>query len=92
MEGSRTAIIDIGSNSIRLVVYQGPRRLPAILYNEKVLAGLGSSLAQTGAIDDDALTLASAALARFAALTREMGCDEVRTVATAARMVGGGVS
>ena len=84
MEGSRTAIIDIGSNSIRLVVYQGPRRLPAILYNEKVLAGLGSSLAQTGAIDDDALTLASAALARFAALTREMGCDEVRTVATAA--------
>jgi exopolyphosphatase/guanosine-5'-triphosphate,3'-diphosphate pyrophosphatase len=38
----RTAIIDIGSNSIRLVVYQGPARLPAILFNEKVLAGLAA--------------------------------------------------
>jgi len=34
----RTGIIDIGSNSIRLVVYQGPERLPAVLFNEKVMA------------------------------------------------------
>lgn len=84
MDGSRTAIIDIGSNSIRLVVYQGPPRLPAILFNEKVLAGLGRSLAQTGTIDEDAFALAGAALARFGALAREMACDDVRTVATAA--------
>ena len=84
MKGPRTAIIDIGSNSIRLVVYQGPARLPAILFNEKVLAGLGRSLAQTGTIDEEALTLASVALSRFAILAREMACDEVRTVATAA--------
>ncbi|MFL0418305.1 Ppx/GppA family phosphatase [Sphingomonas sp. 179-I 2A4 NHS] len=84
MDGTRTAIIDIGSNSIRLVVYQGPVRLPAILFNEKVLAGLGRSLAQTGAIDEPSLALATAALARFAALAREMACDTVRTVATAA--------
>lgn len=84
MEGSRTAIIDIGSNSIRLVVYQGPPRLPATLFNEKVLAGLGRSLAQTGAIDAEAFALAGSALARFGALAREMGCDDVRTVATAA--------
>jgi exopolyphosphatase/guanosine-5'-triphosphate,3'-diphosphate pyrophosphatase len=81
---ARTAIIDIGSNSIRLVVYQGPRRLPAVLFNEKVLAGLGKSLSRTGAIDEQAMALAGTALSRFAALAREMDCDEVRTVATAA--------
>ena len=84
MAAPRTAIIDIGSNSIRLVVYQGPARLPATLFNEKVLAGLGRSLAQTGAIDAEAMAAAEAALGRFAALVRELRCDTVRTVATAA--------
>lgn len=80
----RAAIIDIGSNSIRLVVYQGPPRLPAILFNEKVLAGLGRSLAQSGSIDPQAMALAATALGRFAALAREMDVTRLRTVATAA--------
>lgn len=80
----RTAIIDIGSNSIRLVVYQGSARLPATLFNEKVMAGLGRGLAETGAIDSASLATARAALARFAALAREMRVGELRTVATAA--------
>ena len=80
----RTAIIDIGSNSIRLVVYQGPQRLPAILFNEKVMAGLGRGLAATGAIDAGALAIAQVALRRFAAVAREMQATSVRTVATAA--------
>ena len=67
----RVAIIDIGSNSVRLVVYEGAARLPAILFNEKVMAGLGRSLSDTGAIDAGSLTLARAALARFAMLSRE---------------------
>ena len=50
---ARTAIIDIGSNSVRLVVYDGPRRLPFILFNEKVMAGLGASLARTGRIEEE---------------------------------------
>jgi exopolyphosphatase/guanosine-5'-triphosphate,3'-diphosphate pyrophosphatase len=80
----RTAIIDIGSNSIRLVVYQGPPRLPSILFNEKVLAGLGRSLAQSGAIDTQAMAVARTALQRFAGLAREMEVTRLRTVATAA--------
>ncbi|MEG3180137.1 Ppx/GppA family phosphatase [Sphingomonas sp. LT1P40] len=80
----RTGIIDIGSNSIRLVVYDGAARLPAILFNEKVMAGLGRSLAETGIIDEAALTTATTALARFGSLAREMGVDTLRTVATAA--------
>lgn len=80
----RTAIIDIGSNSIRLVVYQGPARLPAILFNEKVMAGLGRGFAATGAIDAEALAAARVALARFAALAREMEVATLKVVATAA--------
>jgi exopolyphosphatase/guanosine-5'-triphosphate,3'-diphosphate pyrophosphatase len=76
----RTGIIDIGSNSIRLVVYQGPERLPATLFNEKVMAGLG----ETGAIAATGLVVAKNALARFAAVAREMEVTRLRTVATAA--------
>ncbi|MDB5674383.1 MAG: exopolyphosphatase, partial [Sphingomonas bacterium] len=81
---ARTGIIDIGSNSIRLVVYQGPERLPSVLFNEKVMAGLGRDLAATGAIGDDGLAIADAALGRFAAVAREMNLTRLRTVATAA--------
>jgi exopolyphosphatase/guanosine-5'-triphosphate,3'-diphosphate pyrophosphatase len=80
----RTGIIDIGSNSIRLVVYQGPARLPAPLFNEKVMAGLGRGLAETGQLASGALELAIEALERFAALAREMDVESLRTVATAA--------
>ncbi len=80
----RVAIIDIGSNSVRLVVYQGAARLPATLFNEKVMAGLGRSLGETGAIEAGSLAMARGALARFAALAREMQVSELRTVATAA--------
>ena len=80
----RNAIIDIGSNSIRLVVYQGPARLPAVLFNEKVLAGLGRGLAATGAIAPESMATARTALARFARLAAEMEVTRLRTVATAA--------
>lgn len=83
-EARRTAIIDIGSNSIRLVVYQGPARLPATLFNEKVMAGLGRGLSETGRIDDEGLAVARPTLARFALLARELETDDIRTVATAA--------
>ena len=83
-DAPRTAIIDIGSNSIRLVVYQGPARVPTTLFNEKVLAGLGRSLAATGAIDAGAMAAARVALGRFAALATAMEVSRVRTVATAA--------
>ncbi|MFA5965566.1 MAG: Ppx/GppA family phosphatase [Sphingomonas sp.] len=80
----RTGIIDIGSNSIRLVVYQGPARLPSVLFNEKVMAGLGRELGVSGVIGRDALANADAALGRFAAVAREMELTSLRTVATAA--------
>ncbi len=81
---ARTAIIDIGSNSVRLVVYDGPRRIPFTLFNEKVMAGLGASLARTGAIEPEAMDRGLRAVGRFAHLCRAMKVTEIRCVATAA--------
>lgn len=80
----RVAVIDIGSNSIRLVVYDGPRRVPALIFNEKVMAGLGSKLDETGAIGDESMAVGMKALARFRQLCTLMEVDEIRCVATAA--------
>lgn len=80
----RQAIIDIGSNSIRLVVYGGPPRIPATLFNEKIMAGLGRTLDATGAIPDASIDTALKALARFKRLATMMGVVSLRTVATAA--------
>jgi exopolyphosphatase/guanosine-5'-triphosphate,3'-diphosphate pyrophosphatase len=81
---ARTAIIDIGSNSVRLVVYDGPRRIPFTLFNEKVMAGLGASLAKTGRIEPEAMERGLRAVGRFAHLCREMKVATIRCVATAA--------
>ena len=80
----RVATVDIGSNSIRLVVYQGSVRVPAILFNEKVTAGLGRDLSSTGAIGADSMALAIRALHRFWRLCGEMEVDEILCFATAA--------
>jgi hypothetical protein len=55
------AIIDIGSNSVRLVVYSGATRIPSVIFNEKVLAGLGKDVGETGAIAPEAEARALAA-------------------------------
>jgi exopolyphosphatase / guanosine-5'-triphosphate,3'-diphosphate pyrophosphatase len=75
------AIIDIGSNSIRLVVF-GPAR--EVLYNDKVLAGLGRGVVATGRIDREARALALSTLKRYAALLALIKPSQLRVVATAA--------
>ncbi len=81
---SPAAIIDIGSNSVRLVVYGGSRRIPSIVFNEKVMAGLGKGVADSGRLADEPQERALAALRRFRILTRQMGVGLTRVVATAA--------
>jgi exopolyphosphatase/guanosine-5'-triphosphate,3'-diphosphate pyrophosphatase len=80
----RSGIIDIGSNSIRLVIYDGPARIPAILFNEKVMAGLGRGVSRDGALDHQAIDRALLSLARFQRVAEQMGVPSPRTVATAA--------
>lgn len=78
------AIVDIGSNSVRLVVYSGPRRVPVPIFNEKVLAGLGAGLAGTGELSPDSQETALAALRRYRLLLDHMAIKRTRVVATAA--------
>jgi exopolyphosphatase / guanosine-5'-triphosphate,3'-diphosphate pyrophosphatase len=78
------AVVDIGSNSVRLVVYDGLRRSPTPVFNEKILCGLGKGIAITGKLDATAMVRATAALKRFRALAKQIGCHEVYAVATAA--------
>ncbi|MGP1354222.1 MAG: Ppx/GppA phosphatase family protein [Parasphingopyxis sp.] len=80
----RTAVIDIGSNSIRLVVFDGHGRLPAFLFNEKVMVGLGARRDESGALEDDAIADAMEILRRFRSLANAMNVTDMRAVATAA--------
>lgn len=77
-------IIDIGSNSVRFVAYSGTERVPAVLFNEKVMAALGRGLARDGRLDEEAMAKTLEALARFRQLAREMKLKKLHAVATAA--------
>ncbi|MEM7781006.1 MAG: Ppx/GppA family phosphatase [Pseudomonadota bacterium] len=78
------AIIDIGSNTVRMVVYGGTMRAPTVLLNEKVTPQLGRDLTKGGKLSDEAVELAMRGLKRFALLLDDLGVDDVETVATAA--------
>src|SRR5688572_26440948 len=77
-------VIDIGSNSVRLVIYEGAVRAPTPLFNEKVLCGLGRSIATTGTLGREAVERALAALRRFRAIAGVLGVGQLTVVATAA--------
>ena len=77
-------VIDIGSNSVRLVVYDGAVRAATPVFNEKVLAGLGNSIASTGRLADDSIARALDALKRFRAVARVLKVKNLRVMATAA--------
>ncbi len=80
----RVAVLDIGSNSIRLVVYDRDCRTPAPIFNEKVLCGLGRGLAETGRLSQEAMASARENLVRFVGIARAMGVKRLDALATAA--------
>ena len=77
-------VIDIGSNSVRLVIYEGAVRSPTPLFNEKVLCGLGRTVGSSRQLGRDSMERAIAALARFRAIARILGVKNVKAIATAA--------
>ncbi|MGL4636528.1 MAG: Ppx/GppA family phosphatase [Beijerinckiaceae bacterium] len=78
------AVVDIGSNSVRLVAYEGLTRAPTPVFNEKVLCGLGRGVAKTGLLPEDGVQQALQSLRRFRALIDLMQIKEVKVLATAA--------
>jgi exopolyphosphatase / guanosine-5'-triphosphate,3'-diphosphate pyrophosphatase len=83
-ERTPVSVIDIGSNSVRLVVYEGATRSPTPLFNEKVLCGLGRSVAATGRLEGDGIPRTLEALSRFRAISAQLGAGKPWVVATAA--------
>jgi exopolyphosphatase / guanosine-5'-triphosphate,3'-diphosphate pyrophosphatase len=80
----QAAVIDIGSNSVRLVIYRIEGRAIWTLFNEKALAGLGRDLATTKRLSSDGVETALKALRRFRLVLMGWDTDEVSVVATAA--------
>jgi exopolyphosphatase/guanosine-5'-triphosphate,3'-diphosphate pyrophosphatase len=77
-------VIDIGSNSVRLVVYEGAVRAAMPIFNEKVLCGLGKSIATTGQLGAEGVERALEALRRFRTVARILKVKNLRVLATAA--------
>ncbi len=80
-------VIDVGSNSVRLVLYERASRAPTILFNEKVLAGLGDKLTDDGRLDEGAMARALAAIRRFRLIADSASASKLTILATAAARV-----
>lgn len=81
---SRVGVVDIGSNSVRLVVFDGAARSPAYFYNEKLMCALGAGMSETGRLNPEGRDRALNALKRFQALAEGMDLPPLSVVATAA--------
>jgi exopolyphosphatase/guanosine-5'-triphosphate,3'-diphosphate pyrophosphatase len=78
------AVVDIGSNSMRLVVFDRLHRAPFPVFNERVFCGLGKNLAETGELHPEGVRLAKTNMLRFARLVEAMGVQRFDILATAA--------
>ncbi len=77
-------VVDVGSNSVRLVVFDGAARSPAYFYNEKIMCALGDELVSTGKLSVEGRVRALAAIRRFQLIADSMGISPLTAVATAA--------
>lgn len=80
----RCGVVDLGSNSVRLVVFEGHTRNPMAIFNEKAVLRLGRGLQDTGRLNEEAVTQAVTVMDRYYALARAMGADPFEVLATAA--------
>jgi exopolyphosphatase/guanosine-5'-triphosphate,3'-diphosphate pyrophosphatase len=80
----RCGVVDLGSNSVRLVVYEGECRNPMAIFNEKAVLRLGRGLSATGRLNDEGMTQAFTVLHRYHAVARAMGARPFEVLATAA--------
>lgn len=81
---ARVGVVDVGSNSVRLVVFDGAARSPAYFYNEKIMCALGAGVSETGHLNPQGRVRALSALRRFHRLAEGMELSSLSVVATAA--------
>ncbi|MEO9296430.1 Ppx/GppA phosphatase family protein [Devosia alba] len=78
------AVLDIGSNSVRLVVYERHARALTPLYNEKSACALGRGVGKTGRLAEANMAKALKAIKRFALVCRLMRVGKTFILATSA--------
>jgi exopolyphosphatase/guanosine-5'-triphosphate,3'-diphosphate pyrophosphatase len=81
---TRCAVVDLGSNSVRLVVFEGAGRNPVTIFNEKAVLRLGRGLQDSGMLNPEGVAQAVGVMTRFAAIARAMRADPFEVLATAA--------
>ena len=84
MTQTRSAVVDLGSNSVRLVVFEGQGRNPTAIFNEKAVLRLGRGLQQTGRLNEEGVEQALMVMARYAAIAHAMRAEPCEVLATAA--------
>ena len=77
-------ILDIGSNSIRLCVYDASSRVPVPLFNEKEVCSLALGLEHSGVLNPEGIEPALNTVGRFVALSKAMDVVRLDILATAA--------
>ena len=75
MTAQRSAVVDLGSNSVRLVVFEGTGRNPVAIFNEKAVLRLGRGMLTTGVLNADAVQQALTVMNRYTAIARAMGAE-----------------
>ena len=80
----RCAVVDLGSNSVRLVVFEGAGRTPSVIFNEKAVLRLGRGLQSTGRLNQEGMAQALTVMRRYHAIARAMRADPLEVLATAA--------
>ena len=81
---AKIAVIDIGSNSIRLVIFDRYGRYPYPLFNERITCQLGANLQQTKMLREDRIDHALETLKRFSRIVKTADLGSVHAIATAA--------
>lgn len=81
---TRRAVVDLGSNSVRLVVFQGESRNPVQIFNERAVLRLARGLIRTGRLDDASMDEAATVMRRYGAIARAMGAAPFEALATSA--------
>ncbi len=84
MKNNHVAVIDIGSNSVRMVIFDCQHKIPVQIFNEKIFCGLGQDIATIKTLNKNAVKIALLGLKAFSLLAKAKDVRKVITVGTAA--------